>query len=121
MRFLGMDEINGRTVFKGATGIGVQSEYQGQARIFPKGSYEEWEKVVEEEVMGQIPLEFLLAVSVSGMLVDCLKEKISISNVIVHCVGESSTGKTTVHYLLFQPEVHLTFWEITLYLLFRTP
>lgn len=92
---LGMDEINGRTVFKGATGIGVQSEYQGQARIFPKGSYEEWEKVVEEEVMGQIPLEFLLAVSVSGMLVDCLKEKISISNVIVHCVGESSTGKTT--------------------------
>ena len=29
------------------------------------------------------------------MLVDCLKEKISISNVIVHCVGESSTGKTT--------------------------
>nr|WP_317378294.1 DUF927 domain-containing protein [uncultured Faecalimonas sp.] len=92
---LGMDEINGRTVFKGATGIGVQSEYQGQARIFPKGSYKEWKNVVEEEVMGQIPLEFLLAVSVSGMLVDCLKEKISISNVIVHCVGESSTGKTT--------------------------
>ena len=40
------------TVFKGATGIGVQSEYQGQARIFPKGSYEEWEKVVEEEGNG---------------------------------------------------------------------
>ena len=38
-------------------------------------------------------MEFLLSASISGLLVDYLKESISVENIMVHMIGESSTGK----------------------------
>lgn len=92
---LGFDYWKGKNIFKGATGIGVESDFHGKLRVASKGSYEEWKKMIEQEVIGQIPLEFILGVAVSGMLADYLKDSISMENIIVHCIGESSTGKTT--------------------------
>ena len=51
--------------------------------------------MVKEEVLGWIPLEFVLCAAISGLLVDLLKEDISCENILIGMVGNSSTGKTT--------------------------
>lgn len=92
---VGFSEYKGETIFKGSKAIGADAEYTGKLRISPKGSYKKYKKMLEEEVIGQIALEFILAVSVSGLIVDFVKEKDSLGNIVVHLVGQSSTGKTT--------------------------
>lgn len=92
---LGFGTYKDKQIFKGSKALGMNAEYTGKLRVSPKGSYEEYIKMIKEEVVGQIPLEFILAVSISGMLVDFLKEKMSVENIVVHLVGQSSTGKTT--------------------------
>lgn len=96
---LGFIEYNGRKVFLGAEGIGVDSIYTGGLSIKAHGTYEEWISMVQSEVIGNTPLELILAVGVSGLFVDFLKDDISLENIIVHCINESSTGKTTAALL----------------------
>ena len=64
-------------------------------RVSPKGTYANYKKMLKEDVIGHTPMEFLLSASISGLLVDYLKESISVENIMVHMIGESSTGKTT--------------------------
>lgn len=92
---LGFGTYKDEKIFKGSKALGMNAEYTGKLRVSPKGSYEEYIKMIKKEVVGQIPLEFILAVSISGMLVDFLKDKMSVENIVVHLVGQSSTGKTT--------------------------
>lgn len=92
---LGFSTWQGESIFKGAVGIGVDSIYKGDFAIKPTGSYTAWKKMVESEVLGQTPLEFILSVGVSGLLVDFLKDTVSVENIICHLLGESSSGKTT--------------------------
>lgn len=92
---LGMTVWNGKKIFKGATGIGITSRYTGKLRVAPKGSYMKYLDMLKAEVLGHTPLEFILSASISGLLVDYLKESISVENIMVHMIGESSTGKTT--------------------------
>lgn len=92
---LGFGTYKDKKIFKGSKALGMNAEYTGKLRVSPKGSYEEYIKMIKEEVVGQNPLEFILAVSISGMLVDFLKDKMSLENIVVHLVGQSSTGKTT--------------------------
>ena len=92
---LGFGEYEGRKIFKGHRAVGIEAEYEGKLDVSPKGSYETYIHMIENEVLGQTPLEFILAVSISGMLVDFLEEKINCENIVVHLVGQSSTGKTT--------------------------
>lgn len=92
---LGFGTYKDKKIFKGSKALGMKAEYTGKLRVSPIGSYEEYIKMITEEVIGQIPLEFILAVSISGMLVDFLKDQLSLENIVVHLVGQSSTGKTT--------------------------
>lgn len=92
---LGMTVWNGKKIFKGATGIGLTSRYTGKLRVAPKGSYKKYLDMLRSEVLGHTPMEFILSASISGLLVDYLKESISVENIMVHMIGESSTGKTT--------------------------
>lgn len=92
---LGMATWNGKKIFKGATGIGLTSRYTGKLRVAPKGSYKKYLDMLRSEVLGHTPIEFILSASISGLLVDYLKESISVENIMVHMIGESSTGKTT--------------------------
>lgn len=92
---LGFGVYENRSIFKGAEAVGALSVYRGNLRISPKGSYDTYLQMIKEEVIGHTPAEFLLTASVSGLLVDYLKEAISVENVVIHLVGESSTGKTT--------------------------
>lgn len=92
---LGFSEWQGESIFKGTVGIGADSIYKGDYAIEPTGNYKAWKKMVESEVLGQTPLEFILAVGASGLLVDFLKDTVSVENIICHLLGESSSGKTT--------------------------
>lgn len=74
----------------------VDSAYRDvKLRVSPKGTYANYKKMLKEDVIGHTPMEFLLSASISGLLVDYLKESISVENIMVHMIGESSTGKTT--------------------------
>lgn len=97
---LGFAEWNGQPIFKGAHAVGVQSNYNGKMRIEPKGCFDKWFNMVQEEVIGNIPLETMLAVGVAGMLVDYLKCTINVENILCHLIGESSSGKTTAALLM---------------------
>lgn len=97
---LGFSEYDGHKIFLAKKSIGVESVYSGTSQIGETGSYEKWKNMVKEEVIGNIPLEFMLAVAGSGVLVDYLKEKEQVENVIVSIVGESSTGKSTAGLFL---------------------
>lgn len=90
-----MAEWNGEKIFKGAKGVGIDSKYTGKLRVSPKGTYANYKKMLKQDVIGHTPMEFLLSASISGLLVDYLKESISVENIMVHMIGESSTGKTT--------------------------
>ncbi len=96
---LGFFKYNSRTVFLGKKGIGVDSDYKGNIAIGEYGSYECWTNMVREEVLGNTALEFMLAVGASGVLCDYLQNDIAVENVIVHLIGDSSTGKTTAALL----------------------
>lgn len=97
---LGFSKYNGRTIFLAQKSIGAESVYNGTLQIGKTGSYKKWKNMVKEEVIGNIPLEFMLAVAGSGILVDYLREKVQVDNVIVSIVGESSTGKSTAGLFL---------------------
>ena len=97
---LGFSEYDGHKIFFAKKSIGVESVYSGTLQIGKTGSYKKWKNMVKEEVIGNIPLEFMLAVAGSGVLVDYLREKVQVDNVIVSMVGESSTGKSTAGLFL---------------------
>lgn len=92
---LGFSQYDERTVFLAEKAIGAESKYCGRLQIGSKGKYKAWKKLVIDEVLGNIPLEFMLAVAGSGILVDYLREKVQVENIIVSMVGESSSGKTS--------------------------
>lgn len=114
-----MAEWNGEKIFKGAKGVGIDSKYTGKLRVSPKGTYANYKKMLKQDVIGHTPMEFLLSASISGLLVDYLKESISVENIMVHMIGESSTGKLQEHFWQCPVGAHQTFLEITLYFLFR--
>ena len=97
---LGFHMYNQRLVFLGKEAEGIESEYSGNLQIGKTGKYSVWKKLIKENVLGHIPLEFALAVGGAGVVTDYLRRKISIENVLVHLVGDSSTGKTTAALLM---------------------
>lgn len=97
---LGFAEFNGDIIFKGAEAIGVNSTYNGNMRITPKGDLDIWLDMVETEVIGHTPLEAILSIGVAGMIADYLKDDINVENVLCHLIGESSSGKTTASLLM---------------------
>lgn len=106
---LGFSKYGGHTVFLAKKSIGVESIYSGRLQIGEAGNYEKWENMVKEEVIGNIPLEFMLAVAGSGILVDYLRNKAQVENVIVSIVGESSTGKSSAGLFLVSCAAKPTF------------
>lgn len=97
---LGFSIYDGKTVFLAKNAIGADSKYDGKLKIGKTGKYKKWNEMIKEEVIGNIPLEFMLAVAGSGIFTDYLRDKVQVENVIVNLVGESSTGKSTAGLLL---------------------
>ncbi|MEK4530538.1 DUF927 domain-containing protein [Solibacillus sp. FSL K6-1554] len=66
----------------------------------PNGSLEGWIRGVQKHVVGQIPLEFILGVSFSALVLGYQKvQGKQVHTSISHLVGASTTGKTTASLL----------------------
>lgn len=71
------------------------SKYVGHLNLQPKGNKEEWFGFVKSEMVGSIETQFTISFSFSAILHGTLRELIDVDNFIVHCRGDSSSGKTT--------------------------
>lgn len=91
---LGFGIYKSKKVFFGAKGIGVNSLYAGKLAVMPTGSFEIWEKMIREEVLGT-DMELILAIASAAPLIDYFHEILHTGNLLISLVGESSTGKTT--------------------------
>ena len=91
---LGFSTYKSQKVFFGAKGIGVNSLYAGKLAVMPTGSFEIWEKMIREEVLGT-DMELILAIASAAPLIDYFHEILHTGNLLISLVGESSTGKTT--------------------------
>lgn len=92
---LGFSTFEDKRVFLGETGINVDSKYNGELKIQSCGNYSEWREMVKNEVIGQTPLEFILAVACTAPLVDYFREEYHTGNILISMASESSNGKTT--------------------------
>lgn len=97
---LGFTYYNKERVFLAKKAINVSSKYQGKYKIGRTGQYSVWKQMVENEVLGHIPLEFMLSVGGSAVITDFLREKVQVENVLVSLVSDSSKGKSTAGLLM---------------------
>ncbi|MDN4492152.1 DUF927 domain-containing protein [Ureibacillus aquaedulcis] len=79
------------------------SEYIGGFNIQPKGTFEEWFKMVKQDVIGRVPLEFALICGFAAPVLSLLSQFLSLKVMVVSFVGESSTGKTISAKLAVSP------------------
>lgn len=92
---IGWATIENKLIFKHAEAIGCNSIYDGSLNIIPKGSLDGWKNIVEEMVLGHIPLELSTVIGLSAPIVSLLRNKTLIDVLLFHQYGNSTEGKTT--------------------------
>lgn len=96
---LGFKEVDNDIVFLGDKGYNISSVYHGELNIQPCGNYETWLQLIKDEIEGYTPLELIVSISVAGVIKDFLKSDIDSTNLFVHLIGDSSSGKSTAGLL----------------------
>ena len=92
---LGFSRYNGKLVFKHYNAIGIESTYSGPYDVKPIGSYEDYLKMIKEEVLGNPLMEFILVSGLSSVLLAYLSDEYSLDSLIIHLASDSTTGKST--------------------------
>ncbi|EST12001.1 DUF927 domain-containing protein [Sporolactobacillus laevolacticus] len=78
-----------------------QSEYDGRFDVAPKGSLKEYLDMIKAEVTGHPPLELMLCSGLAAPIVSLIggNDRINVDSLLIHLVGNSTTGKTTAAML----------------------
>ncbi|MFR3072295.1 MAG: DUF927 domain-containing protein [Paeniclostridium sp.] len=92
---LGFSEYEGKLIYKLYKAIGIDSKYIGPYKIEPKGTIDEYLKMINEHVLGYTELEFALSLGISSELLAYIGEELGLDSNIIHIVGNSTTGKST--------------------------
>ena len=92
---IGFSKNNSQVYYKLYKCIGIDSEYIGNYEIEPKGTKEDYEKMLVEEVYGKCELEFIMISSLSAVILGYIGEDLGLDSIIIHLSGNSSTGKST--------------------------
>lgn len=92
---LGFGIYNEKLIYKHHKCVGIDSTYEGEKEIKPKGSREIYLKMIKEDVIGHPPLELIVSISLSSVLLGYIGEELSLDTQIVHLYGNSTTGKST--------------------------
>ncbi|MDU6483049.1 DUF927 domain-containing protein [Paeniclostridium sordellii] len=92
---LGFMNYEGNTIYKLNEAIGLNSTYVGVSEIKPKGSHDEYIKMIKKYVIGNVELEFALISGLSAILLGYIGEELGLDSIIIHLVGNSTTGKST--------------------------
>ena len=100
---LGFAEVSGSLVFKHYRGIGCDSTYKGNLLVQPKGTEEEWYRIIRQEVLGTIPLELAVALGLAAPVASMIARDIGLEVILTHINGDSTQGKTTAARLALSP------------------
>ncbi|MCI9978113.1 DUF927 domain-containing protein [Clostridioides difficile] len=92
---IGFGEHEGELIYKGYNCIGTKSIYTGNFDIEPKGKKYEWLTMFENEVLGNKNLELICSISLTSLLIGLIGDEYSLETLILHLVGNSTTGKST--------------------------
>ena len=92
---LGFAEFDEKIVFRTHNAIGVDSKYAGDLDIMPRGSLDEYKKMLNEQVVGYPPLELMFILGLSSILVGYVGKETDVGVLFVHINADSTTGKTT--------------------------
>ncbi|HAT4072363.1 TPA: DUF927 domain-containing protein [Clostridium perfringens] len=93
---LGFSEYKNKDIYKLYKVIGeLDSTYNGEYDIKPKGNKEEYEAMLREEVYGRCELEFIIVSALSAVVLGYIGDRNSLDSLIIHLSGNSSTGKST--------------------------
>ena len=92
---LGFANYDNKKIYKLHKVIGLESEYVGDFDIKPRGNKEEYISMLENEVIGKCELEFALISGLSAVLLAYIGEELGLDTLIIHIVGNSTTGKST--------------------------
>lgn len=104
--FAGWDNRDGEIIFYGdkiySTKGVIESKYCGSLELEAVGDLEEYKKMIYKYVIGNVPLEVIMAVAVSATVLGYMNFKYAeeIYNPVVHIYNTSSTGKTTAGELV---------------------
>jgi hypothetical protein len=85
--------------FKHFAGIAINSEYDGEYDIEPKGNLNDYLDLIKNEVIGNTKLELAFTVGFSSSIIGLIGKSIEADSLAVHIYGESTTGKTTAAQL----------------------
>jgi putative DNA primase/helicase len=77
----------------------VESTYDGELLIKPKGSGRVWLDMVKSSVIGNVELELALVIGFSAALVGYLGNDLGMESPLIHIYSDSSKGKTTAAML----------------------
>lgn len=92
---LGYGSYEGKVIYKLWEAIGAKSVYDGKLMIEPMGDWDTYNQMMERLVFPQIQLQFIVAASLSAVLLKRLKSHLEVESPIVHLMGDSSSGKST--------------------------
>ncbi|WWU64751.1 DUF927 domain-containing protein [Clostridium baratii] len=92
---IGFSNYKGETIYKLYECIGIDSRYEGKEDVTPIGNKDEYIDMLNKEVIGNTALEFIVAVSLSSVLLGYIGEDLGVDSLILHIVGNSTTGKST--------------------------
>lgn len=77
---------------------GCQAKYDGQYSVAPTGSFDKWQSMVRNQIIGHPPLELVLLASLSAVINGLIGPQTTGENPIFHLCGPSGCGKTTALY-----------------------
>lgn len=92
---LGFYNYEGKIIYKLYECIGISSKYEGIYDVKPIGSKDEYIDMLNQEVIGNTALEFIVLVALSAVLLGYIGEDLGLDSIIFHLVGNSTTGKST--------------------------
>ncbi len=100
----GWNNIEQQLVFFGNELLGnekLKSKFlcQDSLDLTPTGSLEVWSEMVKNEVVGNLPMEFVLCASLSSVLLAMLNLSFDFGSIVINLANTSSKGKTTAAML----------------------
>lgn len=96
-----------KNIYKHEGMVGVSmynSRFEGNF-ILSNGTFQGWQDVIKQEVIGHVPLEFALVAGFSAPVVSWIARDLDMEVLVLHAYGDSSKGKTTAARLFVSPFV----------------
>lgn len=76
-------------IFRADKAIGLNSSYAGELDLKPKGTFDGWKKLVEEQILGNPGLEMMVNVGLSACVTGIISQKRELKTTIYHIMAKA--------------------------------